>query len=305
MRTNIENYKRILNSKGILKALIHRISYFIPDKVYIKVVYFLQTGNKLNLKNPKSFNEKLQWLKLYDRKLIYTKMVDKFEAKKIVEDLIGSKYIIPTIGVWDRFEDIEFDILPNQFVLKSTHDSGGILICKNKSNFNIDEARKFFNKVLKQNFYLLTREWPYKFVKPRILAEKYMVDESGTELKDFKIFNFNGLAKIIQVDFDRFTEHKRNIYNKEWEFIDVQIQYPNDPTHKIGKPHQFEDMLRVAAVLSKNIPHLRTDFYSIGNQTYFGELTFHHGSGYEKFTPETFNDVLGNYIELPTIDNDK
>jgi len=294
--------KSIKEPKWFLLQVIYKFAILIPDKVYLKIVFRLQVGKKLNLKNPQTFNEKIQWLKLYDKRPEYTLLVDKYEAKKYVEKLVGKEYIIPTLGVWNKFEEIDFDKLPDQFVLKTTHDSGGVIICKDKSQLDINATRLLFNKFLKQNFFNITREWPYKNVIPRIIAEKYMVDESGSELKDYKIFNFNGKAKLIQVDFDRFAEHKRNLYSTKWEFIDAQIKYPYNPMHQIERPLQLKKMLWLAEVLSKGFPHVRTDLYSINDKIYFGELTFHHGSGHEKFTPESLNVDLGKSILLPNID---
>ena len=271
----------------------------LPDKIYLKLLFKERTNNKLNLKKPLSFNEKLQWLKLNNRKDIYTKMVDKYEVKKYVSKIIGEEYIIPTLGIYDSFDEINFNKLPNQFVIKCTHDSGSTIICKDKSEFNIEKAKKKINKALKQNYYYGSREWPYKNVKPRIIIEQYMVDESGIELKDYKIFNFNGISRLIQVDFGRFKEHKRNFYDINWNYIkELSIQYPTDQNTIIKKPENLEKMIELAQKLSQDIPHLRTDFYSINGKIYFGELTFYHGSGFEKFEPEDWNYKLGKWIDL-------
>jgi hypothetical protein len=271
----------------------------IPDSIYLRMLYKRRLGTKLNLKNPQTFNEKLQWLKLYDRKPEYTTMVDKYAVKKYVADKIGEQYIIPTLGVWDKFEDIDFDKLPNQFVLKCTHDSGGLAICKDKSEFDIKAARKKINKSLKRNYYYSGREWPYKNVPRRIIAEKYMTDESGVELKDYKVFNFDGEPKFIQVDYDRFVEHKRNLYSTDWKYIDAAIQYPTNKKNQINKPECLNEMLDLARKLSVGIPHVRTDFYIVNSKIYFGELTFYHGSGVEKFTPEEFGIEVGSWLKLP------
>lgn len=279
--------------------LFTRLARIIPDKMYLKLQYHCFFKKTLNLKNPQTFDEKLQWLKLYDRNPEYTKMADKYEAKKYVTRIIGEDHIIPTLGVWKKFENIDFEKLPNQFVLKCTHDSGSVTICLNKSDFDFSSAKNKLSKSLKRNSYLPGREWVYKNVKPRIIAEQYMVDESGTDLKDYKIYNFNGKAEIIQIDYNRFTEHKRNLYSPDWNFIDAQIQYSNDPNHKIDKPKQLKKMLELASALSKDIPHVRTDFYSIDDKIYFGELTFYAESGLGKFKPESLNFELGRCLELP------
>ena len=272
----------------------------LSDEEYLKRMFKARKGYELDLSNPQTFNEKIQWLKLYDHNPLYTTMVDKYAVKEYVASIIGEQYIIPTLGVWNRFEDIEFDLLPNQFVLKCTHDSGGVVIVKDKSKFNLNAARKKLNQSLKRNYYYFGREWPYKGVKPRIIAEQYLTDESGIELKDYKIHVFNGIPKLIQIDFDRFSEHKRNIYNCEWEYIDLEIRYPTDSNKKIKRPEKLEEMLQVATHLSNRIPYIRVDLYSVFDEILFGELTFYHGSGYERIIPEAYDYEMGTWIHLPS-----
>jgi hypothetical protein len=294
--------KKIINNPYwlIYYFLLHTgLTRFTPDKLYLKLQYFCIFNKKLDLKNPKSYNEKLQWLKLYDRKPEYSKMVDKYEVKKYVEAKIGKEYIIPTLGVWEKFDDIDFDNLPKQFVLKPTHDSGSIIFFKEKTIINIKRAKKKINKSLKKNYYHLGREYPYKDVKPAIIAEKYMVDNSDSDLKDYKVFNFNGKQSIIQVDFDRFTNHKRNFYTSDWEFIDFKLLYENDPNMIISPPIKLKKIIELSRKLSQDILFCRTDFYSINNEIYFGEITFFPGGGLEKFTPEEWDIKLGNLIKLP------
>lgn len=303
----IEGSKIMRRLKKVLQNPFIFFSYFgqkgafkwMKDEQYLKLVYRGIFNKKLDLKKPLTYNEKLQWLKLYDRHANYTKLVDKYEVRNHIAKTIGEEYLIPLLGVWDGFKDIDFSVLPNQFVLKCTHDSGGIVICTDKSNFNITEAREKINQSLKRNFYYIGREWPYKNVKPRIICEQYMVDESGTELKDYKVFCFNGEPKLIQVDFNRFSGHKRNLYDIVWNYIPLSIGYPNDPRTIIKQPTKLREMLSLSTVLAKNYPHVRVDWYSIHNQLYFGELTFFHGSGYEKFSPETYNKLLGSWITIP------
>lgn len=227
---------------------------WMSDELYLKMRYYAHFGRKLNLKDPKTFNEKMQWLKLYDRRSEYVKMVDKYEAKDYVAQKIGEEYVIPLLGVWDRFEDIDFTLLPNQFVLKCTHDSGSVIICRNKQEFDFIQAGKKLKQSLATNFFYYGREWPYKEVKPRIIAEQYMVDESGTELKDYKILNFNGVPRLIDVDYNRFAGHMRNLYTTKWEYMDASIEYPNNPEHQIKRPEKLEQMLELAAKLSEGIP---------------------------------------------------
>lgn len=271
----------------------------MPDDEYLKKMFSIRMGKSLDLENPQTFNEKIQWLKLYDRNPGYTTMVDKYAVKEYVANKIGEQYIIPTLGVWDKFDDIDFTTLPNQFVLKCTHDSGGIAICEDKKTFDMDVARRQICKSLKRNFFYSGREWPYKNVKPRIIAEKYMTDESGIELKDYKVFNFNGEPRIVQVDFDRFKQHKRNLYTTDWKYIEEAIEYPTDPNRRIPRPQNLEKMLEMARILSEGIPHVRTDFYSIEDQIYFGELTFYHESGFGKFSSDAFALQMGKWIKLP------
>lgn len=273
--------------------------HIVPEKWYLKRRFLKKVGYPLDLDNPKTFNEKLQWLKLHDRNPLYTKMVDKYEAKKYVADIIGEEYIIPTLGVWNHFDEIDFEQLPEQFVLKCTHDSGSIVICKDKATFDKKAAKKKLERGLRYNYYYAGGfEWPYKNVKPRIIAEKFMVDESRTELKDYKVFNFNGEPKIIQVDYDRFVEHKRNLYTTDWKYIEAAIEFATDESHQIPKPKRLDEMLKLASKLAANIPHVRTDFYSIDDKIYFGEMTFYHGAGFEKFTPEDFGLKLGNCVNI-------
>ena len=280
-----------------------KLGRIYSDNFYLKCVYRYKFHKKLNLKNPQTFNEKLQWLKLYDRKPEYTQMVDKYEAKKYIAEKIGEEYVIPTLGVWDKFEEIDFDKLPNQFVLKTTHDSGGVVICKDKGNFDKETAKKKLKKSLKRNYYWHGREWPYKNVKPRILAEEYMVDESGYELKDYKFFCFNGKMKVFFVAKDRQTkgeETKFDFFDEIFEHLPFTNGHPNsEPPY--FKPENFEKMKELAEKLSQGIPHLRVDFYNINGKIYLGELTFSHWSGFVPFEPEEWDYTLGSWIDLDLV----
>ncbi|WP_439033487.1 ATP-grasp fold amidoligase family protein [Bacillus paranthracis] len=294
-------YKIAKNPKMIISRLMNlKIFNNYPDDKFLETKFWLRTGKKLDLKKPMTFNEKLQWLKLYDRNPEYTQLVDKLEVRKHIEKTIGKEYLIPLLGEWDMFEDIDFNLLPNQFVLKCTHDSGGLIVCVDKGALNLKKAKKKINRSLKRNFYYHGREWPYKNVKPRIICEKFMVDESGIELKDYKIFCFLGEPKIIQVDYNRFEGHKRNLYDADWNYVSSSIKHPTDPERLIEKPEKLEEMLQLARILSKEYYHVRVDFYSIKDKIYFGEMTFYHGSGYEKFEPEEFGYKMGSWLQLPT-----
>lgn len=272
---------------------------YISDKTYLKLLYETRIGKKLNLKNPITFDEKLQWLKLYDRKDEYTVWADKYEVRNYVAEKLGEQYLIPLLGVWNSADELKLDDLPEQFVLKCTHDSASVCICTNKKNFNWNAAMDKLQKSLNQNYYWHSREWPYKNITPRIIAEAYMTDESGTELKDYKIYTFGGEPYLIQVDFDRFHNHRRNLYTTEWEYIDETIEYSKDPNVKIAKPEHLEEMLECSRKLAVGTISLRTDFYSINGKIYFGEITFYQEAGFAHFEHEEFAKKLGDQIKLP------
>lgn len=272
----------------------------IPDKQFLKWNYEIKMSKKLDLENPQTFNEKLQWLKLYDRNPEYTKMVDKYEVKKYVANIIRKEYIIPTIRIYDKFEDIDFETLPNQFVIKCTHDSGGLVICEDKTKLEINEARKKINKSLKRNYYYVGREWPYKNVKPRIIVEKYMENNSGEEIIDYKLFCFNGVPRIILVCSERFSSKNmcETWFDEDWNYLDItENNHRTDKTIKC--PINFDEMKILARKLSDGIPFLRCDFYEVNEKIYFGELTFFPASGFEKFEPNEWNKKLGDMLELP------
>lgn len=272
---------------------------YISDKTYLKLLYETRIGKKLNLKNPITFDEKLQWLKLYDRKDEYTVWADKYEVRNYVAEKLGEQYLIPLLGVWNPADELKLDDLPEQFVLKCTHDSASVCICTNKKNFDWNAAMDKLQKSLNQNYYWHSREWPYKNITPRIIAEAYMTDESGTELKDYKIYTFGGEPYLIQVDFDRFHNHRRNLYTTEWEYIDETIEYSKDPNVKIAKPEHLEEMLECSRKLAVGTISLRTDFYSINGKIYFGEITFYQEAGFAHFEHEEFAKKLGDQIKLP------
>ena len=291
--------------KGKVSKMLKNIFYvtigrLIPDKMYLKIMYKKRMGKKLDLKNPKTYNEKLQWLKLYDRKKVYTKLVDKYEVKKYVAKCIGEKYIIPTLGVWDKFDDIDFDKLPNQFVLKCTHDSGGVLICKDKSKLDIKKARRKFNLILKRNFYYAAREWPYKNVKPRIIAEKYVEDKKYMELRDYKFFCFSGNVEYMFIASNRQGEGDTyfDFFDKNFKHLNIINGHPMNPKCP-NKPVNFDKMITLAEKLAKDYPHVRIDFYEVNGKVYFGEVTFYHWSGLVPFEPEEWDLKIGDLITLP------
>lgn len=285
-----------MNTKNIRYLL-----RFIPDKIYLQICYYLKLKKRLNLENPQHFNEKIQWLKLYSRNPEYTMMVDKYRVREYVKKVCSNEVkLIPLIGgPWKNVEDINIDELPNQFVLKCNHDSGSIVICKDKTTFDWQAAKQKLDYCVKHNFWYLGREWAYKNVKPCIIAEKYMVDESKAELKDYKVFNFNGKPQFIQLDIDRFISHKRNLYDTDWRLLRNTLEYPSGKNIYVERPALLDKMLEQAAKLSEKIPFLRTDFYIINDELYFGELTFYPGSGLEKFEPDDLGQKAGNWIRLP------
>jgi hypothetical protein len=291
--------KGISNPRRILNVVLRITGKNLSDDLFLKIQYRLLLGEKLNIKNPILFNEKLQWLKLYNRHEIYTDMADKYAVRKYVGKTIGEQYLIRIIGVWDKFEDIDFSMLPKQFVLKCTHDSASVVICKDKNNFNTKKAGKKLKTCLKHNYYTLCREWVYKDIPPKIIAEEYLVDESETELKDYKIFCFNGVPKLIQVDYDRFSKHKRNIYTPQWEYVPMSFIYSQHPETQIDKPKDLNLLLELAQKLSANIPFVRIDFYITRSSIFFGEITFYPEAGYGKITPSKYNLQLGELINLP------
>ena len=272
----------------------------MPDEKYLKLMFRARMGKKLNLDAPQTFNEKLQWLKLYNRKPEYTRMVDKYEAKAYVAERIGAEHIIPTLGVWNSFDEIDFNKLPRQFVLKCTHDSGGLVICKDKEKLDVKAAREKIEKSLKTSYYEWGREWPYKDVKPRIIAEKYMQDTETEDLKDYKFFCFGGMAKCFKVDFDRFIEHHANYYDADGNILDFgESAYPPNLQKEIAlNKLVLKKMEEFAEELSQTSPFLRVDFYDVNGTIYFGEMTFYPASGFGKFTSDEWDLVLGKWIPI-------
>ena len=295
--------KVIQNPKKIIDFLAyHKWFNWLPDKPYLKLMYWTYLGKKLNLDNPKTFNEKLQWLKLNERKDIYTTMVDKYEVKNYVAERIGEQYIIPTLGVWDNFDDIDFDSLPNQFVLKCTHDSGGLVICRDKSEFDIKKAKKKINRCLKTNYYKPCREWPYKNVKPRIIAEEYMQDGYKTSLTDYKFYCFNGEVKYLYIS-EGLEDHataKISFLTPEWKFAPFKRSDYAPFEELPKKPVNFQKMLELANLLSKTMSFIRIDLYEINKKIYFSEYTLFPTGGFMPFEPNKWDEELGNWINLPT-----
>lgn len=269
----------------IIRKFIKKMAYLgifdnLSDDKYLKLLFYAHLNSKLDLNTPKTFNEKLQWMKLNDRKEIYTNLVDKYEVKKYISKTIGEEYVIPTLGVWKKFEDIDFDILPNQFVLKCTHDSGGLVICKDKTQFNKEDARHKINASLKRNYFNSCREWPYKNVKPQIIAEPFIGVDNRTP-DDFKFFTFNGCVDCVMVCKDRDKGYPWfYFYNKDWKRL--KYQWPElEKEDEIEKPIDYEKMIKLAEILANDFKQIRVDFYNVNGRIYFGELTFFNQSGFD------------------------
>lgn len=285
--------------KLVLNYLMNkRVFNCLNDETFLKIKYKNIMGKKLNLKNPQTFNEKLQWLKIYDRKPIYTKMVDKYEAKIYAKNIIGNEYIIPTLGIYNSFDEIDFEKLPKQFVMKPTHTSGNVYICLDKNDIDYKKLRKLTKKWLRINYYWMHREWPYKNVKPRIIIEEYIGDLSRDNVKDYKFFVFNGNFAYSFVCSERKTNLKFTFFDKNGEFLDItQDNCPNDK--KISKPIKYQEMVELSKKLAKDAIQLRIDFYEVNSKIYFGELTFFDSAGFGKFDPEEWDYKIGEMLELP------
>lgn len=296
------------------KAFLHLANRhffdFMDDKRFLEIYWECVYNRKLNLKNPKSFNEKLQWLKLYDRKPEYSIMVDKYEVKKYVSEIIGEEHIIPTLGVWEKFEDLEFTKLPDQFVLKCTHDSGGLVICRDKAKFSINEEKKKIRKCLKHNYYLRGREWPYKDVKPRIIAEQYMeeygenkiksIENSKQSLIDYKFYCFNGVPRFLYVSegLENHATAKISFLSLDWSFMEFSRADFKSFEKLPPKPQNYSLMIEIAKNLSKHIPFIRVDLYEINGCVYFSELTFSPCSGMMPFKPEKYDYIIGSMLKI-------
>ncbi len=282
--------------------VLHRLAPIIKDdEFYVKLGYYFAFKHKLNFSNPQSFNEKLQWLKLHDQDPNYTMMVDKYQVKEYVGNILGNDYIIPTIGVWNSFDEIDFDSLPNQFVLKCTHDSGGLVVCRDKESLDIKKAKKKIERCLKRDYYMGTREYPYRDVPHKIIAEQYMTnDDSSPELTDYKFFCFDGYVDCVMVCVDRhLNDTKFYFFNKDWELLRLNIRGKNAPEgFTIPKPKTMDEMFEIAGKLSKGMKFVRIDLYEIRGHVYFGEYTFFPDSGLDpNLLPET-DLYFGNLIKL-------
>lgn len=292
------NLKR--SAQKTLLAFRHQLAGLLPDSLYLKLVYKAIMGRKLDLTHPKTLNEKTQWLKLHDRDPKHITLVDKYAVREYVEKLIGKEYLIPLLGLWDRAEDIDFDILPNQFVLKPTHDSGSTIICTDKSTFDKVAAIKHLDKAIKRDFYKICREWPYKQVPRRIIAEAYIDDGNGSGLTDYKVFCFNGKAKCSFTGTGRFLPSGAlmNYFDRDWNLMPLKRFHDNDPI-VLPKPRTYEKMIAFAEKFAENEIFMRVDFYEVKEKLFFGEITLYPSGGYDKFEPESYDYLLGSWLKLP------
>ncbi len=304
--SSVKTALKLLKTPGKMVAPLAQKGFFdwLSDEAFLKLRFRAEMGYKLDLEHPRTYNEKLQWLKLYDRNPLYPRMVDKYRAKEYVASLIGEEYIIPTLGVYESFEEIDFEKLPGQFVLKCTHDSGSIYICRDKACLDRGQAEHILKRGLKRKPERYAREWPYSQVQPRIIAEQYL-EEPGRELKDYKIFAFSGRPALILVNYGETILHERqhSLYTPEWEHMEVSA-LDSRGEREIPRPGNLDLMLELAKKLSRDLPHVRADFYSVGSRVYFGELTLYHRGGFGKYPPGEIGLWLGEQLELPRHENE-
>ena len=301
---------KIINSIDVIKRLKKVIWHFLSpmavklirdDKTYIRIEWFFKMDYHLNIDHPSTLNEKIQWLKLYNRKPEYSRMVDKYEVKNYIHEILGEGYTIKTIGVWDSAYDIPWAQLPNQFVLKCTHDSHGLVICKDKNQLDINVAINRLQNSLDTNYYLQHREWPYKNVKPRIICEEYKEDPLTKELSDYKFYMFNGSFKLLNITTGRNKgDLQINFFNDRLEPINMEWGYKSSLSIP-EMPKSLSRMKQIASVLSRDIPFLRVDFYEIDSNPIIGELTFFDGSGYDQIEPFEMDLKLGQMLNINDI----
>ena len=299
-----EKMKSLLKKNQLIVFLYVKLKkfyykYLLTDKQIIKKNFKQKLGRDVVLENPVKYNDKLQWLKLYWRDPLATLCADKYEVRKYVSETIGSEYLNELYDVYESVDEIELENLPNKFVLKGTHGAGYNIICEDKRSLNWKQEYKKMKRWLRSNYYYGNGEWVYKDIKPRIICEKYLDDGTGKPPMDYKVFCFNGEPKLIEVDIDRFGSHKRNFYDVNWQFKNVEIRVPSDKKVKIKKPKMLNEMLELSKRLSKNFPHARVDFYDVKGQIIFGEITFFHASGLGKFNPPEFEKEMGDWLKLP------
>ncbi len=287
--------------RNIREKMMYALS-FLPDKLYLQIFYFSTTGKFINFKNPKGFNEKLQWLKVNDKNNEYSRLVDKFAVRGHIAETLGEEYLFPLLGKWESFDEIDFDALPDQFVLKCNHDSGSTKVIKDKSKLtqsDLEEMKKFFTYKLRHDFFYAGREYPYKGIKPYIIAEKLMIDEKAPEnsIDDYKFYCFNGEPKMMLMVTDRDTDCRFDFYDMDFNHLDVKRHCPNSDK-PIEKPKMFDEMKEIATRFAKDKKFVRIDLYELGGKIYFGEYTFFAGGGFQLFHPPEWERRLGDWIDI-------
>lgn len=271
---------------------------WMPDEAYLQMMYKCHMGQKLDLSNPITYNQKLQWLKLHDRRPEYRIYADKYAVREFLKQTVGEEYLIPTIGVYNNVEEIPWEELPNQFVLKCTHASGTNIICHDKNKLDIEKSKQQLKKWMNMDFFWQGREWQYKNMHPKIICEQFMVDESGYELKDYKFHCFNGEPKCLNVILNRYSGLNANFYDLEWNPLPFYQHYAPSKA-EVAKPKSFDKMVEFAKKFSQGLPYIRVDYYEVNGHLYIGELTLHPASGWLEFAPESADELLGSWIELP------
>lgn len=287
--------------KLVMKML--RKIRFLPPKIYAHFLYEHYTGKRLNLENPKEFNEKIQWYKVFYHPKILTQLVDKYAVRFYVEEKIGAQYLNKMHGVYNCAEDVPFADLPEQFVIKATHASSYNLIATSKSALNLKKTKKLLNKWLsKSQYYRTGQEWAYKNVPPRLLIEKFLKEEGQESLIDYKFYCFSGEAKFLEVHLDRANQHKRGFYDLDFKPLPFRyVPLKKSISTNIEKPCNFEEMKKLAEVLADKFPFVRVDFYSVKGKTIFGEMTFYPSDGRKDLIPDEYNTIIGDYIKLPKL----
>lgn len=299
IKNKLKRNKKFITLYDSLKKSYYK--YLISDKYLLRKKFRQRLNRELNLENPRLFNDKLQWLKLNWKDSLATKCADKYEVRKIVEEKIGRHYLNEIYAVYDSVDEIDIEKLPKSFVLKGTHGSGFNIICKNKYEMNWEEEFVKMDRWLKDNYFLRKREWVYNNIKPRIICEKFIEQDDGVELRDYRFFCFNGEPKFIAVDFNitNKSRTRRNLYDLNWNLMEEEISYPKELITKVEKPNKLDEMVDLSKSLSSSFPHARVDFYYIKESIIFGEITFFHQSGMGIIRPLEFEEKMGNWLLLP------
>ena len=273
---------------------------FLPDKLYLKTVFRAETGYRLNLRHPRTYNEKLQWIKLYDRRPEYILYADKYRVREYIAKAIGESYLVPLIGVYSKVEEIPWDELPDRFVLKCNHASGTNVICRDKHDLDIALTEEKLDAWLKRNAYWGAREWCYKDIEPCIICEAFIETPDGNTPDDYKFMCFNGVPRLIQVHHDRYGDHTLDYYTPEWKKSDLHRIDASTSEKVVEKPEKLNEMLSIAETLSKDIYYARIDLYYVNGSIYFGEITLYPTGGFSTFAKHEDDLLLGSYMKLPT-----